>query len=90
MLHINNKGGILDSLVNELFEQRINAKQQMKQATGYERDRLDRIQYTCKIGLNTIYGLMTARSSPLFCYPLAASITGMGRRLIHDTNEIVE
>lgn len=84
--------GVLDSVIRRIFLQRLEYKKLQNEAKDIKDTindkRYERLQYACKIAINTAYGLSTYNKSPLFCIAVGASITGLGRQIIKKTMSI--
>lgn len=89
--HFEKNMGVLATEIAALYQKRVDAKLQMKphKKGSSEYSRLDRIQYCCKIAINSAFGLCCYSMSLLFCLPVGMSITGMGRSIIVETNNII-
>jgi DNA polymerase, archaea type len=86
------KMGIIPKILGELYQRRVDAKNEMKQ---YQKDDklyeyYDNIQYSTKILLNSFYGYLGAKTSRLYDQRLANAVTAVGRDTLMKTKEIVE
>lgn len=84
--------GVIPSLQEGLMSKRALLKTEMKK---YEKGTIDYLMYdasqnAAKILLNTFYGHTGEQSSKLYCYQVASSVTGSGRKQIKYTIEMID
>lgn len=84
--------GIIPLIQEELMLKRANLKAEMKKfAKGtIEYLMYDAGQNATKILLNTFYGFTGEQGNKLYCYQVAASVTGSGRKQIKYTMSMIE
>ena len=84
--------GIIPSIQEELMTKRALLKTEMKK---YEKGTNDYLMYDAqqnatKILLNTFYGFTGEQGNKVYCYNVAASVTGSGRKQIKYTIAMIE
>jgi len=79
--HVRGRKGILPRILEELLGERRAVKRMMAaEKNPMRKSVLDGRQLALKITANSVYGQTGARTSPVCCFPVAASITAKGRR----------
>lgn len=84
--------GIIPSIQEELMTNRALLKTEMKK---YEKGSLEYLMYDAsqnatKILLNTFYGFTGEQGNKVYCYAVAASVTGSGRKQIKYTISMID
>ncbi len=78
--HVRGRKGILPRILEELLGERRAVKRMMAaEKNPMRKSVLDGRQLALKITANSVYGQTGARTSPICCFPVAASITAKGR-----------
>jgi DNA polymerase I len=80
------KRGLTSLLIGSLRDLRVNYYKQLsrdKSLPPEERQLYNVISQACKVILNASYGVLGFESFPLYCLPVADSITAIGRSTIH-------
>jgi DNA polymerase delta subunit 1 len=87
---VQNNNSILPGLLEELGESRKYAKKQMAlyPKGHFQRIIWDKMQLAYKVSMNSIYGFLGANM--IRCKPIAATVTAVGREMIHTTAEYIE
>ena len=85
------KKAILPRILTEILTQRKNVKKQMKSTKDSKKlEILDGHQLALKVTANSVYGQMGAVTSPVYCRPIAASTTAVGRMRLKHARSFVE
>ncbi len=84
--------GIVPSILEYLMAERKTAKTEMKK---YEKGSIeylmwDSLQNGDKILMNSFYGYTGEQGAKLYCYPVAASVTGSGQKQIKYTMKMID
>lgn len=87
--YVQNKDGILPSLLSELTIARKNYKNLMKNTNDpFLSEVYNKCQLAVKVSMNSVYGFLAGPM--LCCVPIAASVTYIGRTMIEDTKKYME
>ncbi len=82
---------IFPSILEELLAARKSTKKQMEKETDpFKKNILDKRQLSIKVTANSLYGQSGSKTSSFYDIDVAASITAMGRKLLHYAKEIIE
>lgn len=85
------KYGILGTILTRLLTERKIAKQNKKNATSPEMKQVfEGQQNALKVSANSVYGNLGASVSPIFCKPIAAATTAVGRMRLEQAKDFVE
>jgi DNA polymerase I len=82
------RDGIISQVIGSLRDLRINYYKFMSKKGGLTEDQrqfYDIISQTLKVIMNASYGILGFESFPLYCLPVAESVTAYGRDVIHKT-----
>ena len=80
---INDKLGVIPTILNNLLKERKNIKQKMKKEIDpFKYKILDAKQFAVKITANSLYGQLGATTSPIFKRDIAACTTSTGREML--------
>lgn len=87
--------GIVPEYVDGLYSERVSIRKEFSEKSkieGFPRlelERLDNLQYTIKILLNSIYGVFANQYGPLYDIDCASSITNTGQDVIKEAANIL-
>lgn len=82
------KDGIISLIIGSLRDLRINYYKFMSKKQGLTNEQhqfYDIITQTLKVIMNASYGILGFEAFPLYCLPVAESVTAYGRDVIHKT-----
>lgn len=105
VLHDQNRKGIIPTAVDRIYKERVEAKDTMNRLdyalenmtdpediaqTKLRIEQLDINQYTLKILLNSVYGVLANHGSPLYDIDEASSVTLTGQGVIKISSQILD
>jgi DNA polymerase elongation subunit (family B) len=83
--------GILPTILTDLLDARKAAKKLMEKETDpFKKKIYDGKQLAFKLTANSMYGILGAPTSPVFCKDIAASTTALGREMLLLAKDFVE